>query len=57
MELNMGLESLQLLVNGLHLCLTLGGDSSVDDDSHLASPVWLELSRPLVTTLDPGSNA
>jgi hypothetical protein len=41
----MGLESLQLLVNRLHLGLTLGGDSGVDGYSHLTPPVLLELTQ------------
>jgi hypothetical protein len=56
-QLKMGLESLQLLVNGLHLCLTLGRYSSVDGDSHLTPPVVLELSQSRLTALDPVSNS
>jgi hypothetical protein len=55
LQLKMGLESLQLLVNGLHLCLTLGGYANVDSYSHLTPPVVLSQSR--LTTLDTWSNS
>jgi len=53
----MGLESLQLLFNGLHLGLTLGGNSGVGSYSHLTPPVVLELSELLMTALDQMSSS
>jgi hypothetical protein len=53
----MGLESLQLLFNGLHLGLTLGGNSGVDGYSHLTPPVLLELPELLMTALGQMSSS
>ena len=53
----MGLQSLQLLFNGLHLGLTLGGNAGVDGYSHLTPPVVLELSELLMTALDQMSSS
>ena len=53
----MRLEPLQLLVNGLHLGLALGGNSGVDGYFHLTPPVMVELPRLPMTMLEQESNS
>lgn len=56
-QLEVRLQSLQLLLNGLHLRLTLGGDAGVHGYSHLTPPVVFELPQSPLTALDPESNS